>query len=108
MRAIAVCLVLAARTYAQEGTVSFDVRTDTGLDFVFDLVEAIAGFFVCLPVLIFFWRRAMTNAPVSLKLGDMAPSAFDAAQAAGIIGIAHDLPSDLSTNPKHFERFGES
>jgi len=33
---------------------------------------------------------------------------FDVAKELGIIGIAKDLPSDLSTNPKYFEGFGES
>jgi predicted DNA-binding protein len=35
-------------------------------------------------------------------------SAYDLAVKAGIIGIARGNPSDLSTNPRHFEGFGES
>ena len=36
-------------------------------------------------------------------------SAYDAAMAAGVIGCAKSsgMPKDLSTNPKHFEGFGE-
>jgi predicted DNA-binding protein len=37
-----------------------------------------------------------------------AQSAYDLAVKAGIIGIAHGNSSDLSTNPRHFEGFGES
>jgi len=33
---------------------------------------------------------------------------FDVAKELGVIGAANDLPADLSTNPKHFEGFGES
>jgi hypothetical protein len=32
---------------------------------------------------------------------------LDVARELGVIGIAEDLPEDLSTNPKHFEGFGE-
>jgi predicted DNA-binding protein len=35
-------------------------------------------------------------------------SALDRALALGIVGMIKDGPSDLSTNPKHFEGFGES
>jgi predicted DNA-binding protein len=35
-------------------------------------------------------------------------SAYDLAVKAGIIGIARGNPSDLSTNLRHFEGFGES
>lgn len=37
-------------------------------------------------------------------------SAYEAAVAVGVIGCARAsrLPKDLSTNPKHFEGFGES
>jgi predicted DNA-binding protein len=34
-------------------------------------------------------------------------SAYDLAVKAGIIGIAHGNPRDLSANPRHFEGFGE-
>ena len=39
-----------------------------------------------------------------------AVSAYEAAVAAGVIGCAKrsGMPKDLSTNPKHFEGFGES
>jgi len=33
---------------------------------------------------------------------------LDVAKGLGVIGIAKDLPPDLSTNPKYFEGFGES
>jgi predicted transcriptional regulator len=34
------------------------------------------------------------------------PSAYDLFKAAGLIGCAKGLPSDLSTNPKYMEGFG--
>jgi predicted DNA-binding protein len=34
-------------------------------------------------------------------------SAYDLAVEAGIIGIAKNLPKDLSTNPRHFNGFGK-
>jgi hypothetical protein len=33
---------------------------------------------------------------------------LDVARGLGVIGIAEDLPEDLSTNPKYFDGFGES
>jgi hypothetical protein len=35
-----------------------------------------------------------------------APSCYDLARAAGVIGCAADAPPDLSTNPAYFEGFG--
>jgi len=35
------------------------------------------------------------------------PSAYELARAAGLIGCVRGGPSDLSTNPKYFEGFGE-
>jgi len=40
--------------------------------------------------------------------GDHAPSAFEVAQGAGLIGCAADAPADLSTNRHHFEGFGKN
>jgi len=37
---------------------------------------------------------------------DLAPSCYDLARKAGVIGCAVDAPPDLSTNPKYFEGFG--
>ena len=34
-------------------------------------------------------------------------SCYDIAKRLGIIGIAKNLPSDISTNPKYFEGFGK-
>lgn len=36
-----------------------------------------------------------------------AGSAYDLAQAVGIIGCVHRAPADLSTNRRHFEGFGK-
>jgi metal-responsive CopG/Arc/MetJ family transcriptional regulator len=36
-----------------------------------------------------------------------ARSAYDLAEAAGIIGAARNLPKDLSTNPRHMKGFGK-
>jgi len=35
-----------------------------------------------------------------------APSCYDLAREAGVIGCAADAPPDLSTNPQYFEGFG--
>jgi predicted DNA-binding protein len=35
-----------------------------------------------------------------------APSCYELARRAGVIGCAADAPSDLSTNPQYFEGFG--
>jgi len=40
--------------------------------------------------------------------GDHAPSAFEVAQRAGLIGCVGDSPADLSTNRRHFEGFGRN
>jgi hypothetical protein len=34
-------------------------------------------------------------------------SCYDVAMRHGVIGMARDLPPDLSTNRKHFEGFGQ-
>lgn len=34
-------------------------------------------------------------------------TAYDAAERLGLIGCVKDAPSDLSTNPKHLEGFGQ-
>ncbi len=35
-------------------------------------------------------------------------SAYELAQAAGLIGCVRRAPKDLSTDPRHFEGFGQS
>ena len=35
-------------------------------------------------------------------------SAYELAEAAGLIGCAGRAPKDLSTNPRHFEGFGRN
>ncbi|EAZ88075.1 hypothetical protein [Crocosphaera chwakensis] len=42
-----------------------------------------------------------------LKQFPIPKNCYDLAIELGVIGIAADLPSDLSTNPSHFEGFGE-
>lgn len=37
---------------------------------------------------------------------ELGASCFELAQAAGVIGVADDLPCDLSTNPAHLDGFG--
>jgi metal-responsive CopG/Arc/MetJ family transcriptional regulator len=39
---------------------------------------------------------------------DQGVSCYDIAHRAGLIGIAKNLPRDLSTNPRYMEGFGES
>ena len=41
-------------------------------------------------------------------LSHSARSAYDLAKEAGILGIVRNLPKDLSTNPRHFDGFGQS
>jgi len=43
-----------------------------------------------------------------LNNGAGGRSAYDVAEAAGIIGCVKGAPKDLSTNPRHFEGFGRS
>jgi hypothetical protein len=35
-------------------------------------------------------------------------SAYELAESAGLIGIVLRVPTDLSTNPRHFEGFGKN
>ncbi len=39
---------------------------------------------------------------------DHEPTCYDIALKAGLIGVAKNLPPDLSTNPKYMEGFGKS
>lgn len=43
-------------------------------------------------------------------LGDSSGtgSAYELAQASGLVGCVRHAPKDLSTNPRHFEGFGTS
>jgi predicted DNA-binding protein len=43
-----------------------------------------------------------------LREGSSTGSAFDLAEAAGLIGCARRAPKDLSTNRRHFEGFGKN
>jgi len=43
-----------------------------------------------------------------LGSGDSSDSAYDLAEAAGLIGCARRAPKDLSTNRRHFEGFGKN
>jgi hypothetical protein len=38
--------------------------------------------------------------------GGSGENAYELARRIGMIGVAGDLPSDLSTNPSYFEGFG--
>jgi metal-responsive CopG/Arc/MetJ family transcriptional regulator len=42
-----------------------------------------------------------------LGAADDDRSAYELAEAAGLIGCARGLPKDLSTNPRHLEGFGK-
>jgi predicted DNA-binding protein len=50
-------------------------------------------------------REALEN---YLGEAPASSSAYDLAKEAGLIGCVRGGPSDLSTNRKHFEGFGES
>lgn len=41
-----------------------------------------------------------------LEAEDSKQTAYDLTLAAGVIGIVHDAKPDLSTNKKHFDKFG--
>jgi metal-responsive CopG/Arc/MetJ family transcriptional regulator len=43
-----------------------------------------------------------------LETEQEAPTIYEYAKRAGVIGIIGDAPHDLSTNPKHFDGFGRS
>jgi predicted DNA-binding protein len=43
-----------------------------------------------------------------LSTTDDAPSAYDLAKEAGLIGCLQHGPKDLSTSPRHFKGFGKS
>lgn len=43
-----------------------------------------------------------------LKQFPKQKTCYDLAKELGVIGVADNLPSDLSTNPDYFEGFGES
>jgi hypothetical protein len=43
-----------------------------------------------------------------LRAGKRVPSAYELAEAAGLIGCERHAPRDLSTNRRHFEGFGKS
>jgi hypothetical protein len=43
-----------------------------------------------------------------LSAPNTAGSAYELAEASGLIGCIGRAPKDLSTNPRHFEGFGKS
>jgi hypothetical protein len=43
-----------------------------------------------------------------LAVQDDAPTAYEHAKKAGLIGVVKAAPRDLSTNPQHFDGFGRS
>jgi predicted DNA-binding antitoxin AbrB/MazE fold protein len=48
----------------------------------------------------------VTISDVTRATTDAVASCYDLAQKAGLIGALKDGPSDLSTNPEHFQGFG--
>jgi len=55
-------------------------------------------------------ESALVREALESYFGEDSPSssAYDLAREAGLIGCVRVGPSDLSTNRKHFEGFGES
>ena len=51
-------------------------------------------------------RVLVTISDVTQTPPSAAVTCYDLAQRAGMIGALKDGPSDLSTNPQHFEGFG--
>lgn len=54
------------------------------------------------------WRRQRANKPVDFQPFDDGKSLKDKLEKAGILGCGTDGPTDLATNPKHMDGFGES
>lgn len=54
-------------------------------------------------------ESALVREALETYLGESpaSSSAYDLAKEAGLIGCVRNEPSDLSTNRKHFEGFGE-
>ena len=51
-------------------------------------------------------RVKVTISDVSRATAEAVTTCYDLAQKAGMIGALKDAPSDLSTNPEHFQGFG--
>ena len=51
-------------------------------------------------------RVTVTISDVSRVTAEAVASCYDLAHKAGMIGALKDAPSDLSTNPDHFQGFG--
>ena len=51
-------------------------------------------------------RVKVTISDVTRATTSAVISCYDLAQQAGLIGALKDAPSDLSSNPEHFEDFG--
>lgn len=47
------------------------------------------------------------NAPTTNGAAGSERSLFDVLQDRGLIGFMHEGPTDLSTNPRHMEGFGQ-
>ena len=52
-------------------------------------------------------RVKVTISDVSRTTAEAVTSCYDLAQKAGMIGALKDASPDLSTNPEHFQGFGE-
>ncbi len=53
-------------------------------------------------------RVRVTITDVTRATTETVQSCYDLAAKAGLIGAVKDAPSDLSTNPAHFDGFGAS
>ena len=51
-------------------------------------------------------RVKVTISDVTRATPEAVTNCYDLAQKAAIIGVLKDAPSDLSTNPDHFQGFG--
>ena len=52
-------------------------------------------------------RVNITISDVSRATAEAVTTCYDLAQKAGMIGALKDAPTDLSTNPDHFQGFGQ-
>jgi predicted DNA-binding antitoxin AbrB/MazE fold protein len=52
-------------------------------------------------------RVKLTISDASRATAEAVTNCYDLAQKAGMIGALKDAPPDLSTNPDHFQGFGE-
>jgi hypothetical protein len=75
---------------------------------LFALLGTLVAWSSWFAIVLFHERRARLNAAIALNIDGPPRTCLDVARKLGVIGIADDLPPDLSTNPRYFDGFGKS